>query len=83
MKFNLIQRGQFNRDGEGLTGRTGVVDLDYMGSAEFEFGAIPKSYRRIMHEFDKYIYTSTGIYTKDNNELVLFSNQELETEILE
>ena len=83
MKFYLIQRGQFNRDGEGLTGRTGVVDLDYMGSAEFEFGAIPKSFRRIMHDFDNYVYTSTGIYTKENNELILFSNQELSNEILE
>ena len=83
MKFYLIQRGKFNKDGNGLTGRDGVVDLDYMGSAEFEFGAIPRSFRRIMHDFDSYVYTSTGIYTKENNELILFSNQELSNEILE
>ena len=70
MKFYLIQRGKFNKDGNGLTGRDGVVDLDYMGSAEFEFGAIPRSFRRIMHDFDSYVYTSTGIYTKDNNQLM-------------
>ena len=54
-----------------------------MGSAEFEFGAIPRSFRRIMHDFDSYVYTSTWIYTKENNELILFSNQELSNEILE
>ena len=83
MKFYLIQRGNFNTDGIGLIGRSGVVDLDYMGSAEFEFGAIPRSFRRIMHDFDKYIYTPTGIYTKENNELVLFSKQKTSVEILE
>ncbi len=83
LRFDLIQRGKFRKDGTGLTGRDGVVDLDYMGSAEFEFGAIPRSFRRIMYDFDKYIYTPTGIYTKENNELVLFSNQELTNEILE
>lgn len=83
MNFYLIQRGKFNRYGEGLTGKAGVIDLDYMGSAEFEFGAIPRSFRRIMHNFENYIYTPTGIFTKDNNELILFSNQETATEILE
>lgn len=83
MRFYYIQRGQFNSDGEGLTGRNGVVDLDYMGSAEFEFGAIPRSFRRIMHDFDNYIYSPTGIYTKENDELVLFSNQESAAEVVE
>lgn len=83
MNFYLIQRGTFNSDGTSLTGNNGVIDLDYMGSAEFEFGAIPKSYRRIMHELAKYNYTSTGIFTKDSDELILFSNEELSSEILE
>jgi hypothetical protein len=83
MHFYLIQRGNFNKDGNGLTGRDGVVDLDYMGSAEFEFGAIPRSFRRIMHDFNNYIYTPTGIYTKENNELILFSNQDSSNEIVD
>ena len=82
MNFYLIQRGKFNEDGNELTGRDGVVNLDYMGSAEFEFGAIPRSYKRIMYDFDKYVYTSTGIYTKENNELILFSNKKMSNEIL-
>ena len=83
MKFYLIQRGTFNEDGQGLTGRTGVIDLDYMGYAEFEFGAIPMSYRRVMHNFDNYIYVPTGIFTKDKNELILFVNKEIAKEVLE
>ena len=83
MKFYLIQRGKFNKDGNSLTGKEGVIDLDYMGSSEFEFGAIPKSYRRIMYNMNNYNYTSTGIFTKENNELILFSNQEFVKEILE
>lgn len=33
--------------------------FDYMGSAEFEFGAIPASFKRIFAEKDKYV--ATGI----------------------
>lgn len=59
MGFYLIQRGSFRdlkKEYEGLTGRSGLIDLDYMGSSEFEWGAIPKAYRRIMGQFDNYIY---------------------------
>ena len=83
MKFYLIQRGQFNEEGNSLTGRDGVVTLDYMGAFEFEMGAIPKSFRRIMHDFDNYVYTPTGIYTKDNDELILFSHRDLSKEIVD
>lgn len=59
-KFYLIQRGSFNKDlskeFDALTGETGLIDLDYMGYAEFEFGAIPHAYRRIMHNRGKYDY---------------------------
>ncbi|WP_099467788.1 hypothetical protein [Konateibacter massiliensis] len=59
MNFYLIQRGSFkelNNDYEGLTGRNGLIDLDYMGSSEFEWGAIPKAYRRIMGNRENYIF---------------------------
>jgi hypothetical protein len=59
MGFWLIQRGKFNdtkNEYKGLTGRDGLIELDYMGSSEFEWGAIPKAYRRIMGDFNQYIY---------------------------
>jgi hypothetical protein len=83
MKFYLIQRGIFNEKGTCLTGDDGVVDLEYMGSLEFETGVVQKSFRRIMYNFDDYIYTKSGIYTKDGNELVLFSENKSTKEILE
>ena len=64
MNFYLIQRGKFNRYGEGLTGKAGVIDLDYMGSAEFEFGAIPRSFRRIMHNFENYDFRMYFCYSQ-------------------
>lgn len=59
MGFWLIQRGSFRdlkKEYDGLTGRNGLVDLDYMGSSEFEWGAIPHAYRRIMGDREEYIF---------------------------
>lgn len=41
MAFKLIQRGSFrelDKEFTSLIGRDGLIDLDYMGSAEFEWG---------------------------------------------
>lgn len=56
--FWLIQRAKFWNI-ENATELFGgspnhLVRPDYMGSAEFEFGAIPRAYRRIMGQFDQY-----------------------------
>ena len=34
MRFDLIQRGKFNKDGNGLTGRNGVVGNKYISSGD-------------------------------------------------
>lgn len=83
MNFYLVQRGKFRKDGGCLTGTNGVVDLDYMGSSEFEFGAIPRSFRRLLHDFDNYIYVNTNIFTKDNDELILFVDEKIADEMTE
>ena len=74
--FYLIQRGKFNGDGEQLTGKDGVIDLDYMGSSEFEFGSIPRSYRRILFNFEDFNYYNTNIKTLEGDELILFCNKD-------
>lgn len=44
----LIQRAQINSPLADETSRLSqAVKFDYMGSSEFEFGALPKSFRRI------------------------------------
>ena len=76
-RFWLIQRGKMNQEGgPALTGREGVVRLDYMGSAEFEFGAIPNSYRKIMHDFDQYQVTDTKVNVAGKRKLLLFAKKE-------
>lgn len=54
MFINLIQRCKFvdNFDPEGGVNRN--VNLHYMGSAEFEFGALPKSLREVCFNLDNY-----------------------------
>lgn len=82
-KFYLIQRGTFKKEGNSLTGSDGVVRLDYMGSAEFEWGAIPKAYRRLMYHFTEYEVFHTGIYTPEHDELMLFCRKDCSTEVIQ
>ena len=81
--FWLIQRGTFNGIGKYLTGSEGVVSLDYMGSSEFEWGAIPKALRRLMYHFSEYEVFNTGIYTPEKQELLVFCQKSCSTEIIQ
>lgn len=42
----LIQRGRLRDISSPITGIDQIVAFDYMGSAEFEFGALPKSLKK-------------------------------------
>lgn len=48
----LIQRAKF-RDSD-QKGIDGIIRLDYMGSAEFEFGAVPNSLKQIRTSLNNY-----------------------------
>lgn len=83
--FYLVQRGSFtkNMDGKvGLTGCKGVVDLDKMGAAEYEFSAIPKAFRRIMWDYDQYAIYFTGIKNPNGDELKIFCRKDRADETL-
>ena len=79
-QFWLIQRGNFiQRETifeSLLIGPDQIISLDYMGSSEFEFGAIPKAYRRIMHDFTEYDVFHTEIFTPEHDELMVFCNKD-------
>lgn len=47
MQPYLIQRGGFKLAPKEITGPDSILRFDYMGSAEFEFGALPQSLRRM------------------------------------
>ena len=53
MEMYLLQRGKLNENTpKNEHAFLGMVDLDYMGSSEFEWGALPKSMTRIMCALD-------------------------------
>ena len=61
MGFWLIQRGTFNDlkgEYDNIAGSrsNALIDLDYMGYAEFEWDAIPCACRRIMQNKEQYIF---------------------------
>ena len=53
----LIQRGTFqNIKEEEIVGLDSLISYDYMGSSEFEWGALPASLRRMTSSFSKYVW---------------------------
>lgn len=69
----LIQRGQFKPIAFGeITGFDSLIQFDYMGSAEFEFGAMPKSLRRIAGAAANYSVSPSGMEAKDGRVLFVF-----------
>ena len=82
--FWLIQRGNFVKSNKGLlTGTEHIIRLQYMNSTEFEFGAIPKAYRRILFNSFEYGIFPTGIFTPEHENLYLFCRKNLSTDIIE
>lgn len=68
MKMWLIQRGKIRRPLLDNTERlTPTINFDYMGSAEFEFGALPKSLRRLQ-AVDALITIRVLNHIKDNQD---------------
>ena len=86
-EFWLIQRGKFNDLAKATKFLGGsqehLIDPDYMGAAEFEWGAIPKAYRRIMGQFDKYSLHITDLVTTGGVPFCLYCRDDRYNEILE
>lgn len=87
-KFWLIQRGKFNNNLETATSFLGgrsecLINPDYMGAAEFEWGAVPRAYRRIHGQFDKYSLHITDLVTTGGVPFCLFCRTDRYEVILE
>lgn len=63
MKTWLIQRGKFE-DMEHKSGIDSILSFDYMGSSEFEWGALPKSLGNIRSELNEYTYLDVPMQDK-------------------
>lgn len=51
MKPYLVQRGKF-KSPDKITGIDSLIEFDYMGSAEFEYGALPKALKVLCGKLD-------------------------------
>lgn len=73
MDIYLVQRGKFKTiDINAIEGIDSLIEFDYMGSAEFEFGAKRKSLERIMkHVYNENFKSYKIIINKE--EFVVFS----------
>lgn len=70
----LVQRCRFEKR-EKMSGIDAILSFDYMGSAEFEFGALPKSLRAIREEIDRYVYFDVTII--DGKVVTVFCRSEM------
>lgn len=84
----LIQRAKF-KDSDNNPSAKGIDKLlrfDYMGSAEFEFGALPKSLKRVRADIFKYVkfdYTFKNFPSKSVTVFCKKEQKEFMPEILE
>lgn len=73
----LIQRAsiEYSDYNKGLDS---IITLDYMGSSEFEWGAVPNSLKRIRSNINKYVYRH---YIIDGKNITGFFPVEFEMDI--
>lgn len=77
MKFWLLQRGKITHKVPKGINSPIHIDFDYMGSAEYEFGAIPACLYRIDKQFDKYKFFKTELVSNvDANNMYIFCKEE-------
>jgi hypothetical protein len=69
MKSYLIQRGTFEDkiNISAIEGIDSIIDFDYMGSSEFEWGAKPKSLKRIMASYREGSFPPFMVRIKDED----------------
>ena len=71
MDVYLIQRGNFKKsDRKGIDG---LLSFQYMGSSEFEFGALGESLKRIRKGLHNYTYETIVL----NGRLLLYLHRQL------
>lgn len=78
----LIQRGLFrNIKADEIVGLDSLISYDYMGSAEFEFGALPQSLIRICESLEQFEVFPTLIKNADGQHLYIFCRKSQYEEI--
>lgn len=77
MRPYLIQRCELKKTPGPITGFDSIFRCDYMGSSEFEFGALPKSLRRITANLSDYIIENSEIRDIHNKRVFVIAPKQL------
>jgi hypothetical protein len=74
MDFYLIKRGHFNEkiNYNEISGIDSIMNWDYMGSAEFEFGAPRASLIRMLDKYRHHNFSSTEIIINNKKFIIWF-----------
>jgi len=77
----LIQRASFRKDVKKDPSIDETLSFDYMGSSEYEFGALPKSLKIICKNFSDYIIVESPIIRNYKQKILFYlchKNQNIE-----
>jgi hypothetical protein len=81
MKTYLIQRGTI-QDNSHLDkkGIDSIIQFDYMGASEYEWGALPDSLKRLRSRINEYTYLDVPLFGKC---ISVFCNNEQKAEVMD
>lgn len=80
----FVQRGTFKPNFMEASTLSELIDFDYMGSAEFEFGALPSSRIRISGESDRYgLFTIQELQTPNHVPFHIYCDKHKKDEIVD
>lgn len=82
-KYRLWQTGNVKKKADSNDRILGQFDFDYMGSAEFEFGAIPKALGNFLKCEEPKIFDKVNVIVGDKTYLVHYWVRESQQERLE
>ena len=78
----LVQRGDF-KEREEKTGIDRLITWDYMGSAEFEWGALPRAYKYIIDNKSQYqMYVMKNMANRNGVPLCIFCKRDEHKKII-
>ena len=79
----LVQRAHFRANGANPSqGWDAIVSHDYMGSSEFEFGALPRAMRALVATRKSLITIPTAHRSHDGHDIVVISEKEREPDAI-
>lgn len=74
-RIYLVQEGKFKETPYSeIIGLDSLIDFRYMGAAEFEYGALPTSLKRIVKNSGTYLMETLKYHDQNGNPMFLYHN---------